>query len=334
MDSLPTQRHLRVFLSYGSEDKDIVRMICSSLREDGVDAWFDECELLPGQDWNLEINRAVRRSDAILVCLSSRSVRKEGFLQKEIRIALDLAQEKPEGTIFIVPLKLDTCELPSRLQNWQWVDWPENDAYHRILRSLRARAAECKVDFIPGEGPIFPVPRPMDSSEVRTLYKTSDVQNIMRSYLEGKLLPTDVSTLSSEEIISISDEALSDLLSRFDKDDHRAQEKDTLLSLVGIRAPYHEWQEATTKNHCYRNSIDLEEEKTNMEWISVISTNLSSVRYDTVRGNLDILFLNGSIYRYFSVPERLFNGLLSAQSHGSYLNTYIKNAGYTYQKLR
>jgi hypothetical protein len=106
--------------------------------------------------------------------LSSRSVRKEGYIQKEIKLALDIAEEKPEGTIFIIPVKLDSCELPLRLQNWQWVDWRNVDAYDRVLRALRARAAECGVDHLPGEGPLVQVSRPFDSLSARLLYKNAD----------------------------------------------------------------------------------------------------------------------------------------------------------------
>ena len=81
------------------------------------------------------------------VCLSSQSVRKEGFLQKEIKFALDVADEKPEGTIFIIPVKLDECQLPGRLRHWQWVNYFEEDGYSRILRALRSRAEECDTDF-------------------------------------------------------------------------------------------------------------------------------------------------------------------------------------------
>ena len=34
--------------------------LAGSAREDGVDTWFDKEKLLPGQDWELEIHRAVR----------------------------------------------------------------------------------------------------------------------------------------------------------------------------------------------------------------------------------------------------------------------------------
>jgi hypothetical protein len=111
------------------------------LLADGIDPWLDEENLLPGQDWALEITKALRASDLIIVCLSRGSVTKEGFIQKEIRQALDVADEKPEETIFLIPLRLEQCEVPERLRKWQWVDLFEKDGYQRLLRSLDSRAS-------------------------------------------------------------------------------------------------------------------------------------------------------------------------------------------------
>ena len=108
-------RALRVFLCHSSSDKGDVRSLYQRLEIDGVDAWLDEEKLLPGQDWRMEIERAVRNSDVVLVCLSRESVTKEGYIQKEIRHALDVAEEKPAGTIFLIPVKLGDCEVPERL---------------------------------------------------------------------------------------------------------------------------------------------------------------------------------------------------------------------------
>ena len=56
-------------------------------------------DLLPGQEWENEIPKAVRAAEAILVCLSQSSISKEGYVQKEISYALNVAEEKPEGTL-------------------------------------------------------------------------------------------------------------------------------------------------------------------------------------------------------------------------------------------
>jgi hypothetical protein len=118
-----SKRQLRVFLCHASADKPVVRDLYRRLVRDGVDVWMDEVRLLPGMDWKLEIPRVVQKADAIIICLSSQSVTKEGYVQKEIRFALDTADEKPDGTIYILPVRLDACEIPSRLARWQWVDF-------------------------------------------------------------------------------------------------------------------------------------------------------------------------------------------------------------------
>ena len=131
---------LRVFLCHASEDKPAVRVLYKSLKaESWIAPWLDEEELEPGQDWNLEINKALRGMDAILICLSTKSVSKEGYVQKEFKLARDLADEKPDGTIYIIPLRLDGCQIPQKFKQWQWVDYFDPNGYKKLLKSLRKR---------------------------------------------------------------------------------------------------------------------------------------------------------------------------------------------------
>ena len=36
-------------------------------------------------------------------------------IQKELRKALDVADEQPEGSIYLIPVRLELCEFPDRL---------------------------------------------------------------------------------------------------------------------------------------------------------------------------------------------------------------------------
>lgn len=54
------KRPLKVFLCHAHADRDAVRALYTRLTNDGVDAWLDKEKLLPGQDWELEIKKAVR----------------------------------------------------------------------------------------------------------------------------------------------------------------------------------------------------------------------------------------------------------------------------------
>ena len=135
-------RPLRVFLCHSSGDKPAVRELWERLRiEEGIKPWLDEEDLLPGQDWGREIPKAVKASDVVIVCLSRSATSKAGYVQKEIGYALDVAEEQPDGTIFLIPLKLEECDVPERLRRWHWVDAHKPAGYERLMRALRRRAS-------------------------------------------------------------------------------------------------------------------------------------------------------------------------------------------------
>jgi formylglycine-generating enzyme required for sulfatase activity len=76
----------------------------------------------------------------VIVCLSHRSITKAGYAQKEIKFALDIADEQPEDTIFLIPLKLEECDIPERLSRWHGVNLFRANGYERLLKALRFRA--------------------------------------------------------------------------------------------------------------------------------------------------------------------------------------------------
>jgi hypothetical protein len=132
---------LKVFLCHSSGDKAVVKGLYDRLKlEADMDPWLDTEKLLPGLDWDLEIRSALQTAHVILICLSRSSVSKEGYVQKEIRRALDVADEKPDGTIFLIPVRLEACDIPVKLRQWQWLDLFEKDSYEKLLISLKKRA--------------------------------------------------------------------------------------------------------------------------------------------------------------------------------------------------
>lgn len=137
------QRPLKVFLSYASQDKPLVRELSRRLESEGwIDTWQDEKNLLPGQDWRVKIEEAVEETDVVIIILSQNSVSKEGHVQKELRYAREIALEKPEDTIFLIPLRLDECEVPRGLRFYQWVDYfgeKRDSSYIALIASLRLR---------------------------------------------------------------------------------------------------------------------------------------------------------------------------------------------------
>jgi formylglycine-generating enzyme required for sulfatase activity len=127
----------QIFLCHASEDKAQVREVYRKLKALGFAPWLDEVDILPGQDWEYEIEQALETSDFVLVFLSTRSVGKVGYVQREFRRALYHAEEMPEGFIHTIPVKLDECVVPQRFRHHQWANLYEAGAFERIIRALQ-----------------------------------------------------------------------------------------------------------------------------------------------------------------------------------------------------
>jgi hypothetical protein len=136
------RRQLRVFISYASPDLDrVLRLYRKLSREPGLDLWFDKRSLLPGVEWLSAIVKAIRSSDVVLICLSSRSLHRIGFAQKEIKWAIETADNQPEGTVSILPIKLEPCDLRSRrLMRWQYAELFRKGGYEQVVGALLKKA--------------------------------------------------------------------------------------------------------------------------------------------------------------------------------------------------
>lgn len=104
---------LRVFLAHSKEDKPLVLEIYYLLQLDGFVAWVDKESLVPGHDWEFEIENAVQQSDVVIVFISSSGMDRRGYLHKELALAIEVAQRQPQGAIYIVPFALMVVSYPS-----------------------------------------------------------------------------------------------------------------------------------------------------------------------------------------------------------------------------
>jgi hypothetical protein len=111
----------------------------------------------PGEIWEASIWRAIREADFVLTCLSVRATAKRGFLQKEIRQALEIWKEKLEGDIYLIPVKLQECSIPDVLSRFQWVDL--HDGYQKLLAAIsmgmKQRGQEAMALTEPLAGPTY-----------------------------------------------------------------------------------------------------------------------------------------------------------------------------------
>ncbi|MCB9113009.1 MAG: toll/interleukin-1 receptor domain-containing protein [Anaerolineales bacterium] len=137
---MASQHPLKIFVSYASGDREQAQKLYAYLASQGAAPWIDTEDLLPGQDWKVAISQALDETDIVLLCLSKKSVSREGYVQKEMRLALDRALEIPSGEIFLIPCRFEEVDLPYSLREFQWVDIFTESGMRKLLKSLSLRA--------------------------------------------------------------------------------------------------------------------------------------------------------------------------------------------------
>jgi hypothetical protein len=120
----------RVFIAYALEDHAAAEGLFKDLTARGYAVWLDRRKLLPGQNWARRIEEAIAHSDFFIACYSETSVRKRGGFQAEVRFALLCASRVPLDEVFLIPVRLDECCVPMRIQretqyidlfrDWEW----------------------------------------------------------------------------------------------------------------------------------------------------------------------------------------------------------------------
>ncbi len=130
-------KQLQIFLLYARGDQEVVYRLYQRLAEEGVNAWLDHEKILPGQDWQYEIRRAIYGSDLVVVCLSRQFNKQGGYRHEELRIALKKANLLSDGGIFIIPARLEKCDMPEALRRWQRVDLFEARGYKKLMDAIR-----------------------------------------------------------------------------------------------------------------------------------------------------------------------------------------------------
>ncbi|MFT3894704.1 MAG: toll/interleukin-1 receptor domain-containing protein [Anaerolineales bacterium] len=143
-------RRLRVFICHASEDNSTAGEINEKLKKySWIDPWLDEDDLFPGQNVDLKIEEALKEADVVLICLSTKSVKKEGYVQREVNRALYYAEQRPKTTIYLIPLLLEECTPPFSLQDRFWIQYqnPSEGSFKKIMESVKIRASELGVDM-------------------------------------------------------------------------------------------------------------------------------------------------------------------------------------------
>lgn len=126
-----------VFICYAEEDRQHAELLHGKIGTLGYRPWIASKDILPGENWREAIDRAIRSSIFFLACISKNSVAKRGFVQSELKAALDRARELLAGDIYIIPILLDDSTLPEGVAMLQAADSRGNDFLRRLDASFK-----------------------------------------------------------------------------------------------------------------------------------------------------------------------------------------------------
>lgn len=102
-----------VFICYSRNDEVRVIEIVEKLKKAGIKTWIDINNLSLGKNVDSEIEDSIKSCALFLCFLSQTALGKPGYRHKEIKKAIEYAMELPPDQIYIIPIKLEECEVPN-----------------------------------------------------------------------------------------------------------------------------------------------------------------------------------------------------------------------------
>lgn len=208
----PEEREMRAqpcaFLCHASEDKEIVRRIAKDFQANGIDTFFDEWEIGPGDSLRQKIDTGLDRCTHFIVVLSSASLGKP-WVNAEIDAGF---VRKLKGSCHFIPLRygLDVSQLPPLLSG---LASPALRDYDQDIQAL--------IDFIHGASrkpPLGPAPKVIQESSkgkiglspaaeaiVKILIESSEHGDAMDPQVEPDRL-RNTTGLSDDDLVDAVDE--------------------------------------------------------------------------------------------------------------------------------
>jgi len=142
-----------VFLSHSSADKPAVEELARRLAKEGIQAWLDKWNLIPGDPWQSAVEKALTESETCAVFVGPSGL--GPWQNEEMRAAIDQRVRDSGRRFRVIPVLLPGAEraerssLPTFLAATTWVEFrdalDDADAFHRLVCGIRG--------VEPGPGP-------------------------------------------------------------------------------------------------------------------------------------------------------------------------------------
>lgn len=127
-----------VFISYNSNDRDLIKLFTQELKNIGIRVFIDIWNLSPGEPWQEEIEKNMLNSKYIVIFIGKYGL--GPWQNLEMRLALDL---KIKYGLKVIPVLFPEAEvekIPLFLTQLTWIDFRKgldnNEQYNRLISTL------------------------------------------------------------------------------------------------------------------------------------------------------------------------------------------------------
>src|SRR5690348_11978949 len=108
-----------VFVSHAHADNALCDRYVATLRERGLDVWYDRTNLQVGQRLSKEIERELKRRTALVVLLTPAST-DSYWVDLEVAAFRSLAAK--DASRVMLPVRVAECEVPLLMAGIKWLD--------------------------------------------------------------------------------------------------------------------------------------------------------------------------------------------------------------------
>lgn len=133
----------KIFILNAQADKDLALELIAMFRDKGMLCWDTNC-ILPGQDHNVEQEKAVCDADFVIAIFSKGSLKEAGRYAKLLRVAYEAQLETPEGGIKLIAVLVEACEMPYEYNKYQPLDLTVLNSATRLVQSFEKEFARRK----------------------------------------------------------------------------------------------------------------------------------------------------------------------------------------------
>jgi hypothetical protein len=122
-----------VFISYSSRDRQLARILADRLQNDGINVWFDEWEIRPGDIISKKINDGLEQSRILLGLITEKNTDYD-FMERESLPFRNLSSDSRK----FIPVVIGDARVPDAFEEFAYsklTSLEDKKGYHKLLEA-------------------------------------------------------------------------------------------------------------------------------------------------------------------------------------------------------